>query len=151
MKKDLFIDNNIAKNFASPLDEEYKKLIQWIEKEGYLVVSNGLLVEYIRSAKNANSATAIPNMIVRLTRDERLIKISNQEIKDFKAKFFTKKAEKSLTCNHQDRDLIPIVFLSDRKFALSLDIKFTADLVKFPKFGKQTRVEKRPQDLPYEG
>ena len=30
MLKDLFIDNNVAKNFANPLDPEYKKLIQWL-------------------------------------------------------------------------------------------------------------------------
>jgi hypothetical protein len=28
--KDIFIDNSIAKNFANPLDPEYKKLVAWL-------------------------------------------------------------------------------------------------------------------------
>lgn len=47
-KKDIFIDNNITKNFANPLDPEYKKLIKWLmafdeqdkAKNAYLVISN---------------------------------------------------------------------------------------------------------------
>ena len=30
--KDIFIDNNIAKNFGNPMDEEYQKLIRWLQK-----------------------------------------------------------------------------------------------------------------------
>jgi hypothetical protein len=62
MKKDIFIDNNIAKNFTNPLDPEYVKLIKWLlaydeVPEGspdyinaHLAVSKKLLVEYYRSA-----------------------------------------------------------------------------------------------------
>jgi len=32
MKKDIFIDNNVAKNFSNPADPEYKKLIKWLVK-----------------------------------------------------------------------------------------------------------------------
>lgn len=31
MKKDIFIDNNIASKFSNPLDPEYKKLIKWLD------------------------------------------------------------------------------------------------------------------------
>jgi hypothetical protein len=52
-RKDIFIDNNIAKNFSNPLDPDYKKLIKWlrefndddpkIHNNAYLMVSNKLL------------------------------------------------------------------------------------------------------------
>lgn len=56
-KKDIFIDNNITKNFCNPLDPEYKKLIKWLmafdeqdkAKNAYLVISNKLLAEYYRT------------------------------------------------------------------------------------------------------
>jgi len=35
MKKDIFIDNNIAKNFTNPLDGEYKKLVQWLMRYNF--------------------------------------------------------------------------------------------------------------------
>lgn len=53
MKKDIFIDNNIACRFANPMDPEMKKLINWImkneegsEDNAILVVSDKLLHEY---------------------------------------------------------------------------------------------------------
>ena len=30
MKKDIFIDNNIASKFSNPQDKEYIKLTQWL-------------------------------------------------------------------------------------------------------------------------
>ncbi|MDY6785065.1 MAG: hypothetical protein SW833_21400 [Cyanobacteriota bacterium] len=80
MKKDIFIDNNIAKNFANPLDPEYKKLIKWLltQNDAYLVVSVKLLQEYKSTCANATSPTSIPLIIDRLTRDGRLLKIERQ-------------------------------------------------------------------------
>ncbi len=157
-RKDIFIDNNIAKNFSNPLDPEYKKLIQWLitynseqiesDNNAHLVVSNKLIAEYQRTTRNAASLTNIVVIISKLTREGRLIKISNQEIKDFKQQFFTKKVEKKLTCNSEDRDHIPVVLLSIRKYALSLDDKFVYDLRNFPGF--TVLAEQRPEDLPYE-
>jgi hypothetical protein len=164
-KKDLFIDNNITKNFANPLDPEYKKLIQWLmnydekaityddkgEKintnSAYLVVSNKLLAEYQRSSGTATSATNITIIIAKLTREGRLVKISNQAIKAFKQQHFTPKVIRKLTCNQEDRDHIPVVLLSDRKYALSLDDKFRQDLTDFPGF--KVLVAERPQEIPY--
>ena len=59
MKKDIFIDNNVANKFTNPQDTEYKKLTQWLlnfnvddieNKNNYahLVVSKKLLAEYLR-------------------------------------------------------------------------------------------------------
>ncbi|MBN2589770.1 MAG: hypothetical protein JXA96_07900 [Sedimentisphaerales bacterium] len=156
LKKDIFIDNNIAKNFSNPLDLEYKKLIRWLitndshrkEDCAYLVVSNKLIVEYQRTTHDAASKTNIAAIINILTREGRLVKVSNQEIKEFKIEYFTKRIEKNLTCNHEDREHIPVVLLSDRKYALSLDDKFINDLRNFPGF--TVLIEKRPEDLPYE-
>ncbi len=155
MVKDIFIDNNVAKNFANPLDPEYKKLIQWLMKfeaadpnNAHLVISKKLLIEYISSAGAANSETNITVIIDKLTREGRLIKISNQDIKGFKQTYLTPRVVRKLTCNSKDRDHIPVVLLSFRKFALTIDHKFRDDLENFPGF--MVRVASRPQDLPYE-
>jgi hypothetical protein len=157
-KKDIFIDNNIAKNFSNPLDPEYKKLICWLMKfdanpkncdqNAYLVVSQKLLAEYIRTIGHAASGTAIPAIINQFTREGRLHKISNDQIKDFKKQYFTKKQEKRFTSNQEDREHIPVVLLSDRKYALTLDEKFTEDLLNFPSF--IVMVGKKPTDIPYD-
>ena len=159
MKKDIFIDNNIAKNFSNPVDSEYKKLIEWLmkfnsddieNKDNYahLVVSNKLLKEYSASNRNAASSTNISVIINSLIAQGRLIKISNENIKDFKARYFTKTIEKRFKCNVEDQEHIPVVLLSNRKYALTYDDSFTNDLLNFPGF--VVKVEKRPEHLPYE-
>jgi hypothetical protein len=157
MNKDLFIDNNIASKFSNPMDSEYRKLIKWLlhnniakpEDNAYLVVSKKLLVEYYRSAQNAASDTAIPVIIGRLQADCRLTTISNEQIKQFKAAHFTKKVERSLNCNHEDREHLPVVLLSARQYALSYDDSFINDLVNFPGF--RVTAAKRPELIPYRG
>ena len=105
MKKDLFIDNNIAKNFCNPMDKEYIKLINLllyfdendrhnIDNYAHLVGSQKLLNEYIGSAMNAISDTSIPAIIDRLTREGRLWHISNVQIKQFQQAHFSKKQKK---------------------------------------------------------
>lgn len=44
MKKDIFIDNNIACRFANPMDPEMKKLINWIMKNEEGSEDNAILV-----------------------------------------------------------------------------------------------------------
>ncbi len=94
MRKDIFIDNNIASKFSNPQDKEYIKLTEWLmfydqndslNKDNYahLVVSKKLLVEYSRSSLNAISDTSIPSIVDKLLREDRLIIVSNQQIKDF--------------------------------------------------------------------
>jgi len=155
MRKDIFIDNNITKNFANPLDPEYKKLIQWLmafnpndtEKNAYLMVSNKLIAEYMRTSGSASSLTNITVIISKMTKEGRLVRITNEEIKAFKQKYFKKKIVKNFTCNEEDREHIPVVLLSERKYALSLDDKFINDLIKFPGF--VVIAAKRPEKLPY--
>jgi hypothetical protein len=156
MKKDIFIDNNIAKNFSNPMDVEYKKLILWLMKynpgnlveNAYLAVSNKLLAEYYRTAVFASSGSSIPIIIDKLTREGRLVKIKNAAIKEFQRQHFTKKIDKNLRSNKEDHDHIPVVLLSARKYALSLDDDFVYDLVHFPGF--KARAEKRPENLPFD-
>lgn len=155
MKKDIFIDNNIAKNFSNPMDEEYIKLIRWLKRydpddlsgNAYLVVSNKLLSEYSRTVSYAAGGSNILVIIDTFTRQGRLVKIGNADIKEFKEKYFKKRVEKKLRSNNEDRDHIPVVLLSYRKYALSLDDDFINDLRNFPGF--RARAEKRPEKLPY--
>ncbi|OFX17555.1 MAG: hypothetical protein A2033_00265 [Bacteroidetes bacterium GWA2_31_9] len=155
MKKDIFIDNNIAKNFSSPVDNEYKKLIKWLthyddekpQKNAHIVVSQKLINEYSRSSVNAKSLTNITVILSIMQKQGRRIFITNQKIKDFQNKHFTKSILKKLKSNIEDREHIPVVLLSERKYVLSLDENFTYDLHQFPKF--IVRVEKRPENLPY--
>src|SRR5690606_26606940 len=109
--KDLFIDNNIAKNFSTPLDDEYKKLIKWLvdydenitlksakQKKDFahLVVNQKLLTEYLRSSYNCPHSSSIPTLIALLTRQGRLIKLENQQINNLKQKHLTKKVLRKL-------------------------------------------------------
>lgn len=156
LKKDIFIDNNIAKNFSNPVDPEYKKLIKWLMKfdpqdkhnNAHLVVSKKLLAEYYRTMGHAALGNNITVIISLLIQKDRLVQISNEQIKEFKQKYFTKKVERQLVSNKEDREHIPVVLLSDRKYALTLDEKFTTDLIKFPSF--TATVGKKPTDIPYD-
>lgn len=155
MKKDIFIDNNIACRFANPMDPAMKRLIEWLMKnvEGsdgnaIMVVSPKLLHEYMASCQGAYGKTSIPMVINQLTREGRLTMIRNAEIKDFKMKFFTKKVEKCLRSNQEDRNHIPVVLLSERKYALTNDDKFTYDLTHFP--GYKVLVCSKPDGMPYD-
>ncbi len=158
MKKDIFIDNNIASRFKNPADPAYIKLRDWlikyteikagaIDTNAHLVVSQKLLNEYNRSNQNVKEGQNIIAIIGRLQKQGRLVFIKNQAIKDFQQIHFTKKIEKKLTCNQEDREHIPTVLLSHRKYALSIDDAFVADLLNFPGF--VVTACKRPEDLPY--
>ena len=158
MKKDIFIDNNIACKFSNPQDKEYIKLTTWllkynqgdkanIENYAHLVVSKKILNEYLSSARGALCNTSIPMIINKLLSEGRLIFINNEQIKAFKSKFYTKLVLKKLRSNMEDREHIPLVLLSDRKFALTYDDNLIFDLKSFTRFN--VRVEKRPENIPY--
>jgi hypothetical protein len=110
MRKDIFIDNNIASRFGNPADEEYKKLVCWLAKNGevkednaFLTVSQKLIGEYNRSNIHPKSLNAIPILVTKLQREGRLNFIDNQTIKDFKKEYFTKKVERNLLSNKEDK------------------------------------------------
>jgi hypothetical protein len=158
MRKDIFIDNNIASRFSNPMDTEYKKLVTWLTKndsdrpdydnDSWLVISKKIEAEYNRSNQHPNSKTAIPMIIFKLQKEERINFISNRQIKDFKAEHFTKKIERNLMSNEEDREHLPVVLLSDRQMALTIDDNFSKDLKKFAGFNPI--VESRPEKLNYE-
>lgn len=159
MKKDIFIDNNIACKFCNPLDEEYKKLIDWlrtdcpdndkknIDNYAHLVVSKKLIAEYINSCRGCFNYSAMPVIIDRLNKNGRLEEFSNEKIKDFKRIYFTSRVLRKLHSNSEDRDHIPIVLMSDRKYVLTHDNNFKDDLLYMS--GNSAIVRHRPQDLPY--
>ncbi|TGE10342.1 hypothetical protein [Hymenobacter fodinae] len=152
--KDIFIDNNVAKNFCTPLDPEYKKLILWLIKDTkditttpHLVVSQKLLVEYLRSSIGAYSETSIPAIIDLLTREGRLKKIKPDAIQAFKDEHFSKRRVSKFKSNAQDHEHIPVVLLSERKIAITIDEGFTFDLLNFPGFS--ATVASRPENINY--
>ena len=154
MKKDIFIDNSIAsKYFSNSIDEEFKKLIIWLQtcnrdeyNDAYLVITPFLLREYIESNRNANSETNIVNLINTLTKEDRLVRFDKKQIETCQKKFFVKKVLKRLQSNAKDRNHIPAVLLSDRKIALSEDNNFLSDLRLF----SDVIAEKRPEEINYE-
>lgn len=154
--KDIFIDTNVAKNFVSPLDPEYKKLVLWLKTchdldkldSAHLVISKKIIVEYHRTCGESMSDNSIVAIVDLCTRQGRLNNITNEQIKEFRATYFTKKACRKLRSNWQDHDHIPLVLLSKRKYAISIDDNFVRDVTNFPGF--RAIAVKRPQDLNYE-
>jgi hypothetical protein len=152
--KDIFIDSNIAKSFSRPADEEYKNLIRWLlihkhdtENDAYLLFSKKLEQEYVGSAQHAKSFTSIPYIIEILRRQERLREFSNNEIEDFLTTFVTKKVKRRLREIKKDWNHLPLVMLSDRKMAITIDDDFIYNLTHFPGF--TVIAAKRPEELPY--
>lgn len=154
--KDIFIDNNVAKNFAYPSDPHYKELLQWLikkhpkdEDNAYLVVSNKLLHEFYASNRGCFTNTSIGIIINTLTQQGRLIKIENHQIASFISTYFKKKITKKLLSNNEDRQHIPVVLLSMRKLAITIDKNFATDLTNFPGFTVITA--SRPEEVDYKG
>lgn len=155
MKKDIFIDNNIASRyFSNPIDAEHSKLVDWLrtfnedeETDAYLLISPYLMREYHESNRNATSTTNIVQIIGDLTKQERLVNFTKKEIEAFQNQHYSKKVMKRLLSNNKDRNHIPVVLLSDRKMALSEDDNFLHDLYEFSGFEPVTA--KRPENLNY--
>ena len=158
MKKDIFIDTNIACNFANPMDQNYKDLITWLndnheilqgqmDDRAYLVVSKKLLQEYCASFRGSSLVNAMPVLVARLQQSKRLVVITNQQIADFKNAHFKKSIVNRMQSNSEDREHIPVVLLSERKFALTNDGKLAHDLNLFPGFS--VTCSNRPEKIPY--
>jgi len=141
MRKDIFLDSNIVKNFSNPLDEEYKKLFQWISTIGYLAISQKLLVEYGRTNQNLSV------LVNRLQADGRLIKFQSQDLNTIR---FDKKTLKNLKSNREDQLHLKVILLSDRKIAIIIDKKFRDDVNGFPKYnGIKPQAVARPEEIDY--
>lgn len=142
--KDILVDNNVGKNFCNPLDPEYKNFIEWLFREGALVVTVKLMQEYIASSGASSSPTNMPAIIDKLLREGRLNLIANKVLKAFR---ISRRTERFLIANRSDWNYLKAVMISLRKYALSLDDNFRYDVNNFP--GYTARAEARPQDIPY--
>jgi hypothetical protein len=154
--KDIFIDCNIAKSFSRPADEEYKNLIRWllihkhdVDNDAYLLFSKKLEQEYTGSSQHAKSFTSIPYIIEILRRQERLKEFFNNEIEDFLTTYATKKVRRKLREIKKDWHHLPLIMLSDRKMAITIDDDFIYNLTHFPGF--TVIAAKRPEELAYKG
>ena len=78
------------------------------------------------------SGSNILILISELNKKGRLYKIGKDQIKEFIRKHFKKSLK--LRSNVKDHQHIPVVMLSNRKLALSLDGNFRYDINNFPKF-----------------
>ncbi len=144
MPNDIFVDNNVAKNFCNPVDLNYKDFIKWLFEEGHLVVTNKIIHEYVSSTGGSPSPTNMVMIIDRLTRDGRLVKFSRQQLDEF---VFGRRIEGALRSNRKDHPHIKAVLLSNRQLALSLDDNFRYDLNNFP--GHRAVARERPEQLNY--
>lgn len=137
--KDIFIDNNIAKDFATPINPYYKPLIKWLfdynknEDDAFLVLSKKLMNEYVASAQSCIKSTNIVLIVDKLTREGRINRFSNNDIKQFMTSTYKPKVLRDLRSSYKDRFHIPIILLSDRKMALTKDVNLGFDLEHFPK------------------
>ena len=154
--KDLFLDANIVKNFSNPLDKEYLKLIEWLLKydgkkpgnNAFLVYSLKLHHEYNRTCRDANTKTCIHVILNKLIMENRLIRFSKEDVENFKRVYYKKIVKNRLLSNGNDKNhFIPIIMMSNRKFALIIDDNFCNDVNNFKGFS--ARAEKKPQYLPY--
>src|SRR5262245_33986959 len=125
LRKDLLVDNTVAKSFCAPPDNEHRTFVSWLFNEGVLVVTQRLLLEYVATAGNSRSGTSMPAIIDNLTRDGRLKKFTKQELESFR---FPTRIKNRLRSNREDHDNIKAVLMSVRKFALTHDVAFTCDL-----------------------
>jgi hypothetical protein len=147
MIKDLFVDNNIAKNFKNPADPEYKRLVDWLFREGHLVITQKLLSEYLAS-NQGNFGRSIITIVDQLTREGRIVKISTEEMKALK---FPKKLEEKCQKLNKDYWHLKAILLSNRKLAIIIDVAFRDRVNDHPKHGGvQAIAVARPEEVDYE-
>lgn len=143
-KPDLFVDSNLSRHFARPVRAEYREFIEWLGREGHLIVCRSLIKEYITAVRGATAPTTLAVIVERLQRVGRLRRITKEELTAFR---FSKRVERRLQSNRADHDFIKLVLLSDRKLGLSEDRKFACDVNNFP--GYDARVASTPSEINY--
>ena len=131
MKKDLFVDNNVAKNFTNPADPEYQKLMAWLFREGHLVITPKLMAEY-HASNQGNFGQSIITIVNQLTISGRLVKISTEEMKAVK---FPKRLDKECLKLNKDYWHLKAILLSNRKIAIIIDKAFRDAVNSHPKYG----------------
>jgi hypothetical protein len=124
---DIFVDTCVASRLSNPLDPKLKTFLTWLTKSGAPVITNKIVGEYQMSLDPSNSNFF--TVIDICTREGRVVKISNEQLKLFK---FTKTQERKLNSNSKDWPHIKAVLISPRKIAISFDKNFVCDLNEFP-------------------
>lgn len=154
MKKDIFIDAQIANKFSGDnLSPEYKALINWLllddkdnpENNAHLLSSKYLFKEYEGGNRGCQHEFSICHIYSILQGQGRINKVENDQIEAFKTQYFSKSIWDNLNCKQGDSDdplHIIIILLSDRRMALIDDDDFITDLINFPKFGKTVKAQK---------
>jgi len=147
MIKDLFVDNNVAKNFKNPADPEYRKLMDWLFREGHLVLTQKLLIEYL-SSNQGNFGQSIITIVNQLTIEGRIVKLSTDELK---ALTFKKKLDEKCLKLNRDYWHLKAILLSNRKTAIIIDKAFRDAVNSHPKYeGVQACAVARPEEIDYE-
>lgn len=147
MTKDLFVDNNVAKNFKNPADPEYRKLMAWLFREGHLVLTQKLLIEY-HDSNRGNFGQSIFTIINQLTKDGRTVRFENEELKAVK---FSKKLDEKCLRLNKDYWHLKAILLSNRKMAIIIDKAFRDAVNSHPKHeGIHARAVARPEEIDYE-
>ena len=147
MIKDLFVDNNIAKNFKNPANPEYEKLIKWLFEEGHLVLTQKLLKEY-HDSNRGNYGQSILSIIARLTKDERIVMVSNDQLKSLT---FSKTIDKKCLKLNKDYWHLKAILLSNRKIAIIIDKAFRDAVNNHPMHdGVKPQAVARPEEIDYE-
>ncbi len=142
--KSIVIDTCIMRLYDNPIDPVYKDFFNWITHDGTLIISQGLLVEYLRTG-NKNISLLL-DKLNKNNEKKRLIKIDSKDLKKFKDdKNF------NYTCNTEDQMHAKLVFLSNRKKLVSQDGKLIIDINNFHKVGGiKPEAVKRPSKEFYE-
>lgn len=129
--KDIFVDNDAATNFGNPLDSHYKDFFKWLICDGFLVVSQKLLNEYGRTCCGSSTGSNIGVIVSKLTIEGRLIVFKRNQLDGFE---IPKRIARRLQSNYLDHVHIKAVLLSNRKFAVSGDLRLRDDINNFPGF-----------------
>ena len=143
--EDIVIDNNVAKNFANPMDQDYKAFIKWLFNKGSLAVCSKLIREYNLTSQLCKSDTNICIILDYLTKRGRLNNISNDRLRLFN---IPKRILKTLRSHAKDRFLIKIVLLSFRKLLITLETNLQFDINNYP--GYSAIAVSSPCDIPYD-
>jgi len=162
MKKDIFIDADVANKFASTKDEHLLELINWLlesKNQSFLMMSDYLRNDCFKGNNHCSKEFSICTIYFQLQKDDRLNVKTKKEIKLFQQKFFNKKVWDKLKCTtnkkgdkSNDPEHIALILLSDRRIALTEDENLLNGILDFPMKGIggiKATVAKKPQELNY--
>lgn len=138
---DIFFDTNLAHNLINPTSPEYRDFLNWLYKDGALVISNKLEVEYGRGNQN------LIVIIDGLTKNGRINRITNRQLQEY---CIPKRIENRLLSNKADRNNIKCIVLSNRKMGIIADNNLLKDINNYPRLNKiKPTAANRPSEIDY--